>query len=83
MRTKTGIEKLQRLKKLPALDKYVIFSLSVLIIYTLIAIIYQFIFREELSPTLTVAVYGGFSGELFMLCMIKRLKLKKGYEDER
>jgi len=77
---KTAIKQLQKLhiKKLSALDKYCIFSLSVLIVYTVISLVYQFVYHEELSSTLTTCVFGAFSGELFMLCQIKRLKLKKG-----
>ena len=69
-------------RKLPALDRYVIFSLSALIIYTITSIVYQFISNEELSPTLTVAFFAAFGGELLSLAMIKRLKLKKGDKDE-
>lgn len=64
-------------KKLPFLDRYVILSLSVLITYYITAVVYQFITHEELSPTLTTAVSGAFGGELLMLCVIKKGKLKK------
>ena len=68
-------------KKLSALDKYVIFSFTMIIIFTTIALVYQFKTYQELSSTLTVSFFGVFGGELLMLCMIKRLKLKKG-DDE-
>ena len=91
---KTGIERLQdklierngklvEQKKLSALDKYVIFSFSNIIIFTIIALTYQFITHEELSSTLITCFFGVFGGELLMLCMIKRLKLKKETIDER
>lgn len=64
-------------KKLPFMDRYVILCLSVLIIYYTIAVVYQFITHEELSPTLTTAVTAAFSGELLQLCVIKKGKLKK------
>ena len=64
-------------KRLPALDKYVIFSLTSLMIFTIIAIVYQFISGQELSPTLITCFFSSMGGELLMLCMIKRLKLKK------
>jgi hypothetical protein len=67
----------QRKKRLPALDRYVIFSLSAIIIFTIIAIVYQFITENSLSDALIVAFYGVFGGELLMLCLIKRLKLKE------
>ena len=68
-------------KKLSAIDKYVIFSFSNIIIFTIIALVYQFMTDNELSSTLIMSFYGVFGGELLMLCMIKRLKLKRG-EDE-
>lgn len=64
-------------KRLPALDKYVIFSLTSLMIFTIIAIVYQFICGQELSSTLITCFFSSMGGELLMLCMIKRLKLKK------
>lgn len=67
----------QRKKRLPALDRYVIFSLSAIIIFTIVAIVYQFITENSLSDALIVAFYGVFGGELLMLCLIKRLKLKE------
>lgn len=69
-------------KKMSALDKYVIFALSALIIFTIVAIVYQFISGQELSGTLITCFFGAFSGELLMLCLIKRLKLKKGDAEE-
>lgn len=64
-----------------ALDKYVIFSLSALIIFTITAIVYQFITQQELSTTLISCFFASFGGELLMLCLIKRLKIKKGDTD--
>ena len=84
---KTAIEMLQgkteTKKKLSALDKYVIFSLTSVIVFTIIAIVYQFKSDMELSSTLITCFFACFCGELLMLCMIKRLKLKKGENDER
>ena len=71
----------KRKKKLPALDKYVIFAFTCLLLFTIVAIVYQFIFKEELSPTLITCFFAAFGGELLMLCMIKRLKLKRGETD--
>lgn len=64
-------------KRLSALDKYVIFSFFNIIIFTIIALVYQFVTNEELSSTLIMSFFGVFGGELLMLAMIKRLKLKK------
>ena len=83
MKPKTGIERLQKIKKLSALDKYVIFSLTSVIIFTITAIIYQWLHDDELSGTLITCFFACFGGELLSLAMIKRLKLKKGETDER
>jgi len=84
---KTGIERLQEQNKkkkgLSDLDKYVIFSFSNIIIFTIIALVYQFLTGNEISSTLITCFFACFGGELLMLCMIKRLKLKKGDNDER
>lgn len=83
MKPKTGIERLQKIKKLSALDKYVIFSLTAIVIFTIIAIVYQWTSDVELSSTLITCFFACFGGELLSLAMIKRLKLKKGDNDER
>lgn len=83
MKPKTGIERLKKLKKLSALDKYVIFSLTAIVIFTIIAIVYQWTSDIELSGTLITCFFACFGGELLSLAMIKRLKLKKGDNDER
>jgi heme/copper-type cytochrome/quinol oxidase subunit 4 len=84
---KTGIERLQeqnkKKKRLSDLDKYVIFSFTNVIIFTIVAVVYQFVTGGELSSTLITCFFSLFGGELLMLCMIKRLKLKKGDNDER
>ena len=71
-------------RKIPALDKYVIFSLAVLIIFTIVSFVYQFITQQEISGTLTTCFFAAFGGELLSLAMIKRLKLKdtRKKEDE-
>ena len=75
---KTGIEQLRGSPKLSALDKYVIFSLANIVIFTIIAIIYQLISGQELSSTLVTCFFSCFGGELLLLAMIKRLKLRRG-----
>lgn len=64
-------------KKKSDLDKYLIFCFVVIILYTVTAIIFQWLTDAELSTSLTVGVYGFFGGEITLLAMIKRLKLKK------
>lgn len=64
-------------KRKSDLDKYLIFCFVVIILYTVTAIIFQWLTDMELSTSLTVGVYGFFGGEITLLAMIKRLKLKK------
>lgn len=73
---KSGIEQLQKKKQLPDLDKYIIFSFAVMLIYT----VFEFIFSTITGishDTLTTCLYGAFGGELLLCAMIKRLKLKR------
>lgn len=65
-------------KRMSALDKYVIFSFSCLLVFTAIVIVYQFKSDLEFSPTLITCFFASFGGELLMCAMIKRLKLKRG-----
>lgn len=76
------IDARRKKKKVPALDKYVIFSLSALILFTITTIVYQFYTKEELSSTLITCFFAAFGGELLMLAMIKRLKLKGGTDHD-
>ena len=74
-RKKTGIERLQH-KRLPDLDKYIIFSFAVMIVYT----IFEFVFSTITGvshDTLTTCLFGAFGGELLLCAMIKRLKLRR------
>lgn len=73
--------KRRRKKRLSGLDKYLIFSFSVLLVYTVAAMV---LFAQTLTEpsTLTVAFYGTFGGEVFMCAMIKALKLKNEKKEE-
>ena len=76
-KSKTGIEQLQKNKKLGDLDKYIIFSFTVMILYT----IFEFVFSTITGvshDTLTTCLDGAFGGELLMCALIKRFKLKRG-----
>ena len=83
-KARTGIERVRRAqkKRLSDLDKYVIFSLANIVLFTIVAIIYQWLEDQELSSTLITCFFSCFGGELLMLAMIKRLKLKKGDNNE-
>lgn len=76
-RNKTGIEKCKVKKKLPALDKYVIFAFSCLLVFTLVMIVVQAV-TGLTQDTLITCFFASFGGELLLCAMIKRLKLRKG-----
>lgn len=69
-----ALETLTKMKKLNTLDKYVIFSLAVLVIYTISALIVFGLVGVE-SKTLTICVFTAFSGEVVQCYFIKRFKL--------
>lgn len=64
-------------KKMPAMDKYVIFSIMAILTYTVVAIV-LFTFWQVEMDTLTMCFYGFFGGEVFSLALIKVFKLKRG-----
>ena len=76
MRQKTGIERLQKLKRLPDLDKYIIFSFVVMLVYTISELVLSTITGVS-HDTLTTCIFAAFGGELLMCAMIKRLKLRR------
>lgn len=67
-------------KKLSGLDKYIIFSFTVLIIYSICEFVCSTITGIS-HDTLTVALYGAFGGELLLCAVIKKYKLKRGDTD--
>lgn len=67
------MRKIKRRKS--ALDKYVIFSIAILLIFTVAQMIVTAITGIEQS-TLITCFFACFGGELFLCAMIKRLKLK-------
>ena len=59
-----------------SLTRYVVFSISVMVIYTLIALVFIW-FEKPLDSDLTTGLFGFFGGEVVMCALIKLLKLKK------
>lgn len=76
-KTESGIERLQKKRMLPDLDKYLIFSFSVLILYTLAEFICSTI-TGITHDTLTTCLYAAFGGETLLCAVIKKYKLKRG-----
>ena len=74
MKRATLKEKAKR-KRMSGLDKYIIFSFAVLLIYTIAQTIVTLKTGVE-SETLTTCFFGVFGGEVLLCALIKRLKLK-------
>ena len=63
-----------RKHKLNGLDKYVIFSISMLLIFTIAEIVTSFFTGTH--DTLTTCFFGCFGGEILSCALIKVFKLK-------
>jgi hypothetical protein len=63
-------------KKLGGLDKYCIFSIAVVLLYTVVEFVFSSITQIS-HDTLTTCVYGFFAGEIVTLGLIKIFKLKE------
>lgn len=64
------------------LTKYVVFSIVVLLIYSITAIVFQAVTGNELSSTLTTCLFGCFGGEILACALIKIFKLKEERKDD-
>ena len=65
----------KRRKRFPSLSAYVVFSISVLLIYT-IAELTLTAFTDTAHDTLTTCLFATFGGELLTCAVIKIYKLK-------
>lgn len=70
------------MKKLNGLDKYVIFSIAILLIFTIAEFVTSTITGIEKS-TLCTSVYLCFGGEILSCALIKIFKLREDNKDER
>lgn len=70
-----------RRKRASGLDKYVIFSMTILLIFTACEMVITAITGVE-QITLITCFFACFGGELFACARIKRYKLKEGAKDE-
>lgn len=68
--------------KINTLDIYVIFSIFVLLIYTVISQIVAIMYNVQLD-TLTTCFFAAFGGEILSACLIKIFKLKKTEETDK
>ncbi|WP_130837177.1 hypothetical protein [Lachnoclostridium sp. Marseille-P6806] len=63
-----------------AMDIYVIFCLTVLLAYTVAALVIFCQTGGAETATLTTCVFGSFGGEILACCLIKIFKLKRERE---
>lgn len=57
--------------------KFIIFSLAMVVAYTVTAILFQIFVHEELSSTLTTCFFAVFGGEVLSCALIKIFKLRR------
>ena len=72
----TGIQQLKKKKPLPDLDKYIIFSFAVMILYTIIEFIVSSVTGIS-HDTLTTCLFGAFGGELLLTALLKKWKISR------
>jgi archaellum biogenesis protein FlaJ (TadC family) len=68
-------KELKSRRKLKGLDKYLVFSFAMLIIFTVAQTVITAVTGVEQS-TLITSYFAAFGGEVLMCALIKRLKLK-------
>ena len=68
--------------KINTLDFYVIFSIFVLLLYTVISQIVAVVYNIQLD-TLTTCFFAAFGGEILSACLIKIFKIKKTEETDK
>ena len=57
--------------------KFIIMSFVMVTIYTVVAIIFQIVMHEELSPTLTTCYFAVYGGEVLSAALIKIFKIRR------
>ena len=69
------VNKPHRRHRTPSLDRYVIFSILAIIIYTIVNVWAAFN-DKQISDVLTTCLFAFFGSEVFHCALIKKLKLK-------
>ena len=72
----------KRKKKKSALDKYVVFCLINLLVFTYVSMFLIFQSGNDYS-TLITCFFATFGGEIFSCAVIKSLKIKEGEKNEQ
>lgn len=70
-----------RHKRIPSLTKYVIFSIAVLLVYS-VAEFVEVTVNGNSHDTLTTCLYACFGGEILSCALIKIFKLREENRDE-
>lgn len=68
--------------KISALDRYVIFSISMLVIFCIAEMVVSSI-TGQTHDTLTTVFYACFGGEILSCALIKIFKLKEGNDEKQ
>lgn len=68
--------------KISALDKYVVFSISMLVIFCIAEMVVSSI-TGQTHDTLTTVFYACFGGEILSCALIKIFKLKEGNDEKQ
>lgn len=58
--------------------KFIIISFLMVTIYAIVAIIFQAVFHEEISPTVTTCYMAAWGGEPLLCAVIKIFKIRRG-----
>lgn len=66
-----------------ALTKFILFSFTMTIIYTIIAIVFQAVTGNPISDTLTTCYFAVYGGEVLSCALIKVFKLKEENNNEQ
>ena len=66
--------------KMSVSNRIVLTSVIFTTLFTIVAIIMQFVIQQEISPTLTTCVFAYWAVELGSLAMIRRKKLEVNYD---
>lgn len=67
----------RRKQEIPSLTKYVIFSISMVIIYSIASFVYQWQTKNEISGVLTSCYFATFGGEVVFCAIMKIFKIRK------
>ena len=68
-------------KTIPSLTKFIIFSFAMLILFTIVVMVLEWL-GVEVSDTLITCFYASFGGEVLMCALIKIFKLHNKEEEE-